>query len=91
MNKELQALYTKNATDAARYVAIREIARIEFGVSHADFDLHADASIMAISEFLADNIAVSLMELDPTHMQGCCGKCAGNCPPENGWGPSDNG
>lgn len=67
----------------------------DFYLSHAisdeEFDRQTDALLAAIGFALADQIHAPavMQELDPTHAQGCCGKCAGNCPPEAGWGPSD--
>jgi hypothetical protein len=60
--------------------------------SFDDVAKYADALIVAIHEVLADQIHAPavMLELDPTH-QDCCGQCAGNCPPEEGWGPSNNG
>ena len=83
--------------DPKRDLVLARMGEFDDAKTEQEFDGQADALIAMLHELFADEIQgdasfsepAAFLELDPTHTQGCCGKCAGNCPPEAGWGPSD--
>lgn len=68
----------------------------EMPTTPEDADAQVDALIIAIHKVFADEIQgdaiqpapPAFLEIDPTHVQQCCGKCR-NVPPEEGWGEAD--